>query len=63
MKKLILITMMIPFSSLSLLATSTNGIEDLGKLECTYLGIETSAEVVNPFSRSDRPNRFCHMKN
>ena len=63
MKKLILITMMIPFSSLSLLASSTNGVKDLEKLDCTNLEIETSAEIANPFYSSDRPKRFCHMQN
>ena len=30
---------------------------------CEIFEIENSIGIKNPFSRSDRPNRFCHMKN
>ena len=63
MKKLILSTMIIPFSSLSIFAASKSEIEKLGKYECEIFEIENSIGIKNPFSISDRPNRFCHMKN
>jgi len=55
--------MIISFSSLSIFAASKSEIEKLGKYECEIFEIENSIGIKNPFSRSDRPNRFCHMKN
>jgi hypothetical protein len=63
MKKLILVTMIISFSSLSIFAASKSEINKLVKYECENFEIENSIGIKNPFSRSDRPNRFCHMKN
>ena len=63
MKKLILVTMIISFSSLSIFAASKSEIEKLGRYGCEIFEIENSIGIKNPFSRSDRPNRFCHMKN
>ena len=63
MKKLILITMIIPFSSLSIFAASKSEINKLVKYECENFGIENSIGIKNPFSRSDGSNKFCHMKN
>ena len=37
--------------------------EKLGKYECEIFEVENSIGIKNPFSISDRPNRFCHMKN
>jgi hypothetical protein len=55
--------MIIPFSSLSIFAASKSEINKLVKYECEIFEIENSIGIKNPFSRSDRPNRFCHMKN
>ena len=63
MKKLILIMMIIPFSSLSIFAASKSEINKLVKYECENFEIESSIGIKNPFSRSDGSNRFCHMKN
>ena len=63
MKKLILITMIISFSSLSLFAASKNEIKNLEKFECDIFEIENSIEIINPFSKTDRPRRLCHMRN
>ena len=45
MKKLILITMIISFSSLSIFAASKSEIEKLGKYECEIFEIENSIEI------------------
>ena len=63
MKKLILIMIIFLFSSLSLYAASKSEIEKLGKYECEIFEIENSIGIKNPVSRSDRPNRWCHMLN
>ena len=55
--------MIISFSSLSIFAASKSEIEKLGKYECEIFEIENSIGIKNPFSITDRPNRFCHMKN
>ena len=50
-------------SALSIFAASKSEIEKLGKYECEIFEVENSIGIKNPFSISDRPNRFCHMKN
>ena len=55
--------MIISFSSLSIFAASKSEIEKLGKYECEIFEVGNSIGINNPFSISDRPNRFCHMKN
>ena len=63
MKKLILVTVIISFSSLSIFAASKSEIKKLVKYECENFEIENSIGIKNPFSKSDGSNKFCHMKN
>ena len=63
MRKLILITMIISFSSLSLFAASKSEIEKLERFECDVFEIGESIEINNPFSKRDSLRRLCHMKN
>ena len=55
--------MIISFSSLSIFAASKSEIEKLDKFECDFFEIENSIEIINPFSKTDRPRRLCHMRN
>ena len=63
MKKLIFTIMIISFYSLTIHGASKSQIGNVDEFECDFFEIKYSTEIINPFSKSDRPNRFCHMKN
>ena len=62
-KKLIFTIMIILFYSLTIQGASKSQIGNIVKIECDYFEIEESIEIEDPFSKSDRPKKFCHMKN
>ena len=55
--------MIISFSSLSVFATSKNGIKNLDKFECHFFEDYKPIDIKNPFPESHQPYRWCHMLN
>ena len=63
MKKLIFTIMIISFYSLTIHGASKSQIGNIDKFECDFFETEKTIVIPDPFSKTDRRSRFCHMKN
>ena len=55
--------MIISFYSLTIHGASKSQIGNIDKFECDFFETEKTIVIPDPFSKTDRRSRFCHMKN
>ncbi len=55
--------MIISFYSLTIHGASKSQIGNIDKFECDFFETEKTILIPDPFSKSDRANKFCHMQN
>jgi len=63
MRKLIFIIMIISFYSLTIHGASKSQFGNIDKFECDFFETEKTIVIPDPFSKSDRAKKFCHMQN